>query len=91
MPGSRGQTGDWCNNMSEIYKWKKFGNNIKNKRTDATGKQNKGAKSSKNARSCSSIEENKEIILQPLASEATGKPKKYKRTGPQEFVPFYYK
>ena len=37
-----------------------------------------------------SILENKEITVQPLATEATGKAKKYERTGPQEFVPFFY-
>ncbi|CAB4033598.1 transient receptor potential cation channel subfamily M member 6-like, partial [Paramuricea clavata] len=36
------------------------------------------------------ILENKEITVQPLATDATGKAKKYERTGPQEFVPFFF-
>ena len=34
--------------------------------------------------------DNREITVQPLATEATGKLKKYERTGPQEFVPFLF-
>ena len=36
----------------------------------------------------SNILKSKELIVQPLESEPSGKAKKYERTGPQEFVPF---
>ncbi len=36
------------------------------------------------------ILERQEIVVQPLATEATGKAKKFERTGPQEFVSFLY-
>ena len=79
--------------MSEVSKWKKFAQNIKLKRTNVATKQNKTqmkcGEASKNT--CgSSILENKEITVQPLATDATGKAKKYERTGPQEFVPFFF-
>ena len=70
--------------MSEISKWKKFANEIKRKQANVATKQ-----TSKNAGG-SSILENKEITVQPLATGATGKAKKYERTGPQEFVPFVF-
>ena len=37
-----------------------------------------------------SILERKELLVQPLATVATGKAKKYERTGPKEFVAFPY-
>ena len=55
-------------------------------------KNTKSGQTSKNAGNAggSSILENKEITVQPLATEATGKAKNYERTGPQEFVPFVF-
>lgn len=77
--------------MSEIDKWKKFANDIKLKRTNTVTKQNRTKAGEGNTSAGSSILENKEITVQPLATEATGKAKKYERTGPQEFVPFLFK
>ena len=80
--------------MSEISKWKKFANEIKRKQANVATKQKntKSGQTSKNAGNAvgSSILENKEITVQPLATGATGKAKKYERTGPQEFVPFVF-
>lgn len=77
--------------MSDINKWKKFANAIKLKRTNVATKTTKSGGSTKNAAvPRPSILDNKEITVQPLATEATGKAKKYERTGPQEFVPFLF-
>ncbi len=79
--------------MAEIAKWRKFANKIKAKRTNnVNAKQNaKSGKGQNNGGpSDVSILERKEITVQLLATEATGKAKKYERTGPQEFVEFPY-
>ena len=73
--------------MSEVSKRKKFANDIKLKRTNVGTKQNRTKSGEGKSSAGSSILENKEITVQPLA---TGKLKKYERTGPQEFVPFLF-
>jgi hypothetical protein len=76
--------------MSEMSKWKKFAQNIKLKRTNVATKQNKTKCGEASKNTCgSSILENKEITVQPLATDATGKAKKYERTGPQELFIFF--
>jgi hypothetical protein len=80
-------------NMAEIAKWRKFANTIKAKRTNVAIKNNSksGVKVSNNGCQCDvSILERKEPTVQPLTTEATGKAKKYERTGPQEFVNIPY-
>ena len=79
--------------MAEIAKWRKYANMIKAKRTNnvnakKTVKSDAGQKNG--GASDVSILERKEITVQPLATEATGKAKKYERTGPHEFVKFPY-
>ena len=76
--------------MSEVNKWKKFANDIQLKRTNVGTKQNRTKSGEGKSSAGSSILENKEITVQPLATEATGKLKKYERTGAQEFVPFLF-
>ena len=79
--------------MAEIAKWRKYANMINAKRTNnvnakKTAKSDAGQKNG--GASDVSILERKEITVQALATEATGKAKKYERTGPQEFVEFPY-
>ena len=66
-------------------KWRKFIQDIKEKRTrkpmNTPGKQ-------KINNASSSITNKKEITVQLLASEATGKAQKFERRGPQQFVAF---
>ena len=66
-------------------KWRKFVQNITEKRTrkpvNAPGKQ-------KVNNASSSITNKKEITVQLLANEATGKAQKFERRGPQQFVAF---
>ena len=76
-----------------MAKWRKFANAIKAKRTNVAIKNNSksGGKVSNSGGQCDvSILERKELTIQPLATEATGKAKKYERTGPQEFINFPY-
>ena len=76
-----------------MAKWRKFANAIKAKRTNVAIKNNSksGGKVSNSGGQCDvSILERKELTVQPLATEATGKAKKYERTGPQEFINFPY-
>ena len=79
--------------MAEIQKWRRFANAIKKKRTTGqTTKKNANQKESNSGGSSDNrILERKELLVQPLATEATGKAKKYERTGPKEFVAFPYK
>ena len=71
--------------------WAKYANSMKVKRAKkgftAKGKD-KGADA--NITGAASILEREEIVVQPLATEATGKAKKFERTGPQEFVSFLF-
>ena len=77
--------------MAEIQKWRKFANAIKAKRTTGQTKKNANAKRNNDGGSSDvSILERKGLLVQPLATEATGKAKKYERTGPKEFVAFPY-
>lgn len=76
--------------MSEVSKWKKFANDIKLKRTNVGTKQKKTKSGEGKPSAGSKYFGNKEITVQPLATEATGKLKKYERTGPQEFLPFLF-
>ena len=76
--------------MEKVSKWKKFSNDIKLKHTNVGTKQNRTKSGEGKSSAGSSILENKEITVQPLATEATGKLKKYERTGLQEFVPFLF-
>lgn len=78
-------------NKDQVDKWKKFANCIKEKRlkkpsANIGGKRNKDAKAEPTG--LSYIIHKKEITVQPLATEATGKAQKYDRTGAQEFVNF---
>jgi hypothetical protein len=74
--------------MAEVHKWRKFANDIKAKRTRGATTNPKGKDSG--GSSDVTILEKKELLVQPLATEATGKAKKYERTGPQEFVSYPY-
>ena len=76
--------------MSEVSKWKKFANDIKLRRTNVGTKQKKTKSGEGKSSTGSSILDNKEITVQPIAAEATGKLKKYERAGPQELVPFLF-
>ena len=70
---------------SEVEEWKKFAKGIKDKRA----KRNEPV-GDKKGKECAEgvVLNSREIIVQPLESEASGKAKKYERTGPQEFVEF---
>ncbi len=80
-------------NKEQVDKWKKFANCIKEKRlkkpsSNIGGKWNKDAKAE--PMGLSYIINKKEIAVQPLATEATGKAQKYEQTGAQESVDFPY-
>ena len=78
-------------NKNQVDKWKKFANCVKEKRLkkpcpNIDGKENKTANAEPTGPSY--IINKKEITVQPLATEATGKAQKYDRTGAQEFVAY---
>ena len=69
--------------MAEIQKCRKCANAIKAKRTTGQTKENVNVKRNNNGGSSDiSILERKELLVQPLATKANGKAKKYERTGP---------
>eukprot|EP00794_Sanderia_malayensis_P021333 gene21333-23408_t len=73
-------------NMNQVNEWKKYANDLKRKRTKGNVKLEPKAKGPKT----DSITASREIIVQPLATEATGKATKNERTGPQVFVTYLY-
>ena len=70
--------------------WAKYASSMKVKRAKkgftAKGKD-KGADANITT-GAASILERKDIVVQPLTTEATGKAKKFERTGPQDFISF---
>eukprot|EP00794_Sanderia_malayensis_P008353 gene8353-9256_t len=73
-------------NMNQVNEWKKYANDLKRKRTKGNVKLEPKAKGPKT----DLITASREIIVQPLATEATGKTTKNERTGPQVFVTYLY-
>ena len=75
-------------NNDQVDKWKKFASCKKEKRLKKPG-PNIGGKRNKDAKAepagLSYVINKKEITVQPLATEASGKAQKYDRTGAQEF------
>ena len=66
---------------AQADEWERFAKDIKHKRMQKP-------KSDNTKEIGSHILKNKELIVQPLESEPSGKAQKYERSGPQEFVPF---
>ena len=78
MAEKRGQT-------DQKRDWEKFAQAVKNKRI-----KHHETKSDKSKDVGVNILNSKEMIVQPLETDTSGKAKKYERTGPQEFVKFVF-
>ena len=68
--------------------WEKFNKQMKLRRTERKGSCSDDI--NKNGDNVNKILKTKEMIVQPLEGEPSGKAKKYERTGPHEFVPFNF-
>ena len=71
-------------NGKEKEEWRAFADEMRNKRSGGKAEKNKTGLGSH-------ILVDNEMIVQRLASVATGKAMKYDRLGPQEFVPYPFK